>query len=120
MEQTLVSHFKDLLMEPQEHKREATGRICNEIPSMITRDQNLSLMRATTLEEVEETVKWMKKNKAPRPDGFTVEFYQVGWHFLGQDILGVVEESQRSEKVCLGLNSTLLSLIPKIAKSEDP
>lgn len=72
------------------------------------------------MEEVEEIVKGMKKNKAPGPDGFTAEFYQTGWKFLGQDILDVVEESQRNQKVCLGLNSTLLSLIPKIAKSKDP
>ena len=74
MEYTLVSHFKDLLMEPQEDRREATRRIYNEIPSMITRDQNLALMKVETLEEVEEIMKGMKKNKAPGPDGFTVEF----------------------------------------------
>ena len=87
---------------------------------MITRDQNLALMREATLEEVEEMVKGMKKNKSPGPDGFTVEFYQVGWKFLGQDILDVVEESRQNQKVCTGLNSTLLSLFPKTAKSEDP
>ena len=75
MEYTLVSHFKDLLTEPQTNREEAIGRICIEIPNMITRDQNLALMRAATLEEVEEIVKGMKKNKAPGPDGFTVEFY---------------------------------------------
>lgn len=39
-------------------------------------------MRAAMLEEVEEIIKGMKKNKAPRPDGYTVEFYQASWHFL--------------------------------------
>ena len=78
MEQILVNHFKDLLTEPQEDQIEAIGRICNEIPSMITRDQNLALMRVATLEEVEEIVKGMKKNKAPGLDGFTMEFYQEG------------------------------------------
>lgn len=96
MEHTLVNHFKDLLMKPQEDQRESIGRICNESPSMITRDQNLSLMRAATMEEVEEIVKGMKKNKAPRPNGFTTQLYQAGWKFLGQDILDVVEESQRN------------------------
>jgi len=37
---------------------------------------------------------------------------------LGQDILEVVEESHQNQKVCPGLNSTLLSLIPKNANSD--
>jgi len=78
MEQNLVDHFKDLLAEPRVNRRAAIGRICNEIPELITRDQNLALMRAATLEEVEEIVKGMKKNKAPGLDGFTMEFYQEG------------------------------------------
>lgn len=47
-----------------------------------------------------------------------MEFYQASWHFLGQDILEVVEESRRLQKVWNGLNSTLLSLIPKMAHSD--
>lgn len=77
-------------------------------------------MRVVTLEEVEETVKGMKKNKAPGPDGFTVEFYPAGWNFLGQDILDAVEESRRNQKVISSLNSMFLSLIPKENKSEVP
>jgi len=40
-------------------------------------------MRAITLEEVEEVLKVMAKNEAPRPDGFMVEFFQATWSFLG-------------------------------------
>lgn len=118
MEQALIGHFKDILIEPQVNRKEAIGRICNEITRMITRDQNLAFMRATTLEEAEEIMKGMKRNKARGPDRFTVEFYQAGWHFFGQEILEVVEESHRHQKVCLGLNSTLLSLIPKSSHLE--
>lgn len=60
----------------------------------------------------------MEFYQAPGRDGFTVEFYQAGSHFLGQDILEVVEESRRHQKVWPGLNSTLLSIIPKSAHSE--
>eukprot|EP00253_Pinus_taeda_P023556 PITA_23556 len=60
-------------------RTEAIGRISKEIPKMVTRDQNLALMRAATLEEVEEVVKGLKRNKAIGPDGFTAEFYQASW-----------------------------------------
>jgi len=71
MEQVLVEYHRDVLTEPRVNRDEAIGRICNEIPKMVTEDQNKALMRAATLEEVEEIVKGMKKNKAPGPDGFT-------------------------------------------------
>lgn len=77
-------------------------------------------MRVATLEEVEQVVKGMKKNKSLGPDGFMMEFYQAGWDFLGQEILDVVEVSRRNQKVSSSLNSTLLSLIPKETKFEFP
>eukprot|EP00253_Pinus_taeda_P030024 PITA_30024 len=77
-------------------------------------------MRAVTIEEVEEVVKGLKKNKAPGPDGFTAEFYQVAWKFIGNDIVAMVEESKKNQKLCPGLNATLLSLIPKSSKSDEP
>lgn len=95
MEQELVGHFKGILTEPRRNGEEAIGRISNEIPNLVTRDQKLALMRAATLEEVEEIVKGMKRNKAPRPDGFTAEFYQANWKFIGKEILEVVEEARR-------------------------
>lgn len=82
-------------------------------------EQNKALMRAATMEEVEEVVMNIKKGKAPWPDRFTTEFYQAGWHFLGQDILEAVEESRLKQKIWPGINSTLLTLIPKSNKSED-
>jgi len=77
-------------------------------------------MRAVTIEELEEVVQGLKKNKALGPDVFTTEFYQAAWKFIGNDILAMVEESRRNQKVCPGLNTTLLSLILKTSKSDEP
>lgn len=88
-------------------------RISQHIPQKVTQEHNLALMRAITLEEVEKIVKGMKKNKAPGLDGFTAEFFQATWSFMGKDILEVVEESRQNQKVCPGLNSTFITLIPK-------
>eukprot|EP00253_Pinus_taeda_P005455 PITA_05455 len=76
-------------------------------------------MRAVTLAEVEEVVMNMKKGKAPGPDGFTAEFYQAGWQFLGQDIMEVVEESRVQNRMWSGMNATFLTLIPKSNNSEE-
>ena len=71
------------------------------------------------MEDVEEIVMNMSKNKAPGPDGYTVEFYQTGWHFLGKEILEAIEESRMKQRIWLGINSTFLTLIPKNNNSEE-
>eukprot|EP00253_Pinus_taeda_P024627 PITA_24627 len=112
-EQVLVEHYKGILTETQDDRGEAIKQICKEIPKLITTEQNKALMRVAKMEEVEEVVMNMKKGKAPGPDGFTAEFYQVGWHFLGQEVLEAVEESRLKQRMWSGINSTFLTLIPK-------
>jgi len=119
IEKVLEGYHKEILTEPQVNREAATDLIYKENPRIITEEQNKALMRAATLEEVEEIVKSMSKNKALGPDGYTVEFYQVGWHFIGKEILEAVEESCMKQKVWPGLNSTFLTLIPKNANLEN-
>eukprot|EP00253_Pinus_taeda_P018598 PITA_18598 len=119
IERVLVDYHKGIFTETQEARGEAIDHICKEIPKLITTEQNKALMHAATMEEVEEVVMNMKKGKAPRPDGFTVEFYQAGWHFLGQEILEAIEESRLKQKIWPGINSTFLTLIPKSNNSEE-
>eukprot|EP00253_Pinus_taeda_P023228 PITA_23228 len=119
IEQVLIDHHKEILREPQADRIHAIQDICSAIPRLVTEDQNKALMRAATLEEIEETVKAMKKGTAPGPDGFTVDFFQVGWHFLGKEILELVEESRMNQKVWPALNSTFYALIPKCDNQED-
>eukprot|EP00253_Pinus_taeda_P011982 PITA_11982 len=113
IEQVLVDYHKEILTEPQVDRTRAIQEICSAIPRLVSEDQNRALMRAVTIEELEEVVKSMKKGTAPGPDGFTVDFFQAGWHFLGKDILDLVEESRINQKVWPALNSTFFALIPK-------
>lgn len=83
IEQVLVGYHKYILTDSQIDRETATNLICKEIHRIITEDHNKALMRATTLEEVEEIVKGMSKKKSLGPDGYTTEFYQAGRHFLG-------------------------------------
>eukprot|EP00253_Pinus_taeda_P035189 PITA_35189 len=118
IEKVLVNHFKDILREPQTNRSDAIAKISREIPNVVTRDQNLALMRKITMEEVEDIVRNMKRNKAPGPDGYTVEFFQAGWKFLAAEVLEVVEEAIINQRIWPGINSTLLTLIPKTNQAE--
>eukprot|EP00253_Pinus_taeda_P008610 PITA_08610 len=98
IERLLMDYHKGILTEHQLDRSEAIRQICRVIPRMVTEDENKALMRAASLDEVEEVVMSMKKGTAPGPDGFTVDFYQAGWHFLGKEILDLVEESRMNQK----------------------
>eukprot|EP00253_Pinus_taeda_P035504 PITA_35504 len=77
VEQLLVEHFKGILTEPNANRSEEIDKVCHHIHKKVSRGQNLALLREITKEELEEVVNKMPKNKAPGPDGFTIEFYQA-------------------------------------------
>jgi len=120
MEALLVNHFKDMLRKPNFGREEVIHRITHQIPSKVSREHNLALLREITLEEVEEVVKNLPKNKALGPDGFTAEFYQATWDFMGKEIGEMVEESRRTRNVYPALNSKLISPILKQANTYTP
>ena len=44
---------------------------------------------------MEEVIFQMEKGKAPRSDGFTIDFFQSCWDPVKEEIWEVVEESRR-------------------------
>jgi hypothetical protein len=66
-----------------------------------------------TLEDIESILKGFTKDKIPGPDGWTVEFFLHFFELVGDDLLGMVEESRLNGEVIKSLNSTFIVLIPK-------
>jgi hypothetical protein len=58
----------------------------NDIPQ-INEGENKLLTEAFTEKEVREAIFQMKHNKAPGPDGFPTEFYQVFWALIKDDLM---------------------------------
>ena len=73
----------------------------------------MELNRGVSMAELEATLKWFKRDKSPRPDGWSVQFYTAFFDTLGKYILKVVEECQINAKMYEALNTTFISLIPK-------
>eukprot|EP00253_Pinus_taeda_P015313 PITA_15313 len=110
-----------LINQLEERRKEGEiDKVYQHIPKKVTREQNLALLRVITKEEVEEVVNKMAKNKAPGLDGFTIEFYQAAWSFMGNDLLDLVEELRCTKRMHQGLNATFLALIPKNGNLDDP
>eukprot|EP00253_Pinus_taeda_P029601 PITA_29601 len=78
----LSDHFKSIAQESHINREEAIKELTAAIPKTITADQNWALCREVSLEEVEEAIRSMPNDKAPGPDGFTINFYKAGWSIL--------------------------------------
>jgi len=73
----LTEHFKHIAQESDIDRAEAINTLTQSIPKVVTKDQNLALLKEISMEEVEEGVKSMPNDKAPGPDGFTINFYKA-------------------------------------------
>jgi hypothetical protein len=62
---------------------------------------------------VEEAVMQMKKNKAPGPDGFPAEFYQVFWDTIKDDMMAMFYQLQSGDLPLFRLNFGIITLLPK-------
>lgn len=87
--------------------------VLQHVPRKVTDEMNERLARPYTTVEVERAIHMMGANKAPRPDGFTVGFYQLHWDLMGSDITAAVLQFLNGGVLPAKVNQTTLVLIPK-------
>jgi hypothetical protein len=71
------------------------------------------LVRPLEEDEVVSVVHGFVRDKAPRPDGFPMAFFQFCWAFVGLDIMAVLNYFHGMGSFEKSLNATFLALIPK-------
>jgi len=67
--------------------------------------------------EVKSVVFQMEHNKAPGPDGFLVEFYQVFWNLIKDDLMALFTDFHKEELNLYSLNFGIITLIPKVQEA---
>jgi hypothetical protein len=67
-----------------------------------------------SVEEIKAAVWDCDGNKAPGPDGINLFFIKKAWNIIGGDIIQMVDEFYRTNLLLAGINSTFVTLIPKI------
>ncbi|KAK2658157.1 hypothetical protein Ddye_004690 [Dipteronia dyeriana] len=87
--------------------------IREHVPSLVTVDENTSILRVPSFDEVRNTFFAMDPLRAPSPDGFSGRFYSHCWEIVGHDVVLAMQEFFHSGRVFPGLNSNFLVLIPK-------
>jgi hypothetical protein len=55
----------------------------------------------------------MKHNKAPGPDGFPAEFYQIFWEIIKGDLMALFKDFYEDKLPLFSLNFGTITLLPK-------
>ncbi|KAG7540795.1 Endonuclease/exonuclease/phosphatase superfamily [Arabidopsis thaliana x Arabidopsis arenosa] len=77
-----------------------------------------NLLREVTEEEIHDVLFKMPCNKAPGPDGYTVEFFKQSWPILGRDFVIAIQSFFLHGFLPKGVNTTILALIPKKTEAQ--
>jgi hypothetical protein len=88
-------------------------KVIKLFPRSFYEDMNDSLQDDIFDREILSTMSSFQRSKSSGPDGLIVEFYLGLYDFLKHDLLKMVQESQRSEKMWGSFNLTFIALIPK-------
>lgn len=80
----------------------------------LSRQQQLELIKAVTIEEIVEAIKSMSTNKAPGIDEFPIEFFNQHWEEVKEDVITDVLSFFQPGKLSKVINSIAITLIPKV------
>ena len=89
-----VEHFQHLFQAPEGAQLMDIMRLTQVFPRFVGEEENLSLMEEVSEEELKLALQSFQKDKSPRPDGWTIEFFTELYELLGDEILKVVETLQ--------------------------
>ncbi|KAH9320148.1 hypothetical protein KI387_021917, partial [Taxus chinensis] len=78
-----------------------------------------NITKVVTLEELQKSVFTLEGDKAPGPDGFSINFFQKFWEICSDDLLRVVNEFYRTRNLLKELNNTHIVLAPKKMDAKD-
>ena len=100
----------------EEHTR--YNHLLDNLPT-ISENTKLEIDAEITLEEVEESIKNSKNNKAPGPDGFSNEFFKVFSYHLKHWILRLFKESSDLQQFPETILEGIITCIPKTGKERN-
>ncbi|GJU35720.1 RNA-directed DNA polymerase, eukaryota, reverse transcriptase zinc-binding domain protein, partial [Tanacetum coccineum] len=75
----------------------------------------LYMIRDVSDDEVKRALFDIDNNKAPGPDGYSSQFFKVSWDVVGKEFCKAVKEFFISGKLLKEVNSTVISLVPKLS-----
>ena len=83
------------------------------LTDVVSLEENQSLVAPFSKEEFTKAIKQMHPEKSPSPDGLNLGFYQRFLPLIGDQIFSANSQCLSTDAFPLGLNNTLIVLIPK-------
>jgi hypothetical protein len=111
-----ISYFKKFYKDRSTLNTIKQVKVTDLFPKMVNEDESSPLFNLVTMEELKVILFQFKKDKSPRPDSWTTEFFTLFFDLVGEDVLEMVEDSRLKGSIVGSLNSTFLTLIPKANK----
>ena len=109
-----VNHFETLFQDESNLHLPDVVKSASYFPTDISEEENEDLIKPVTLQEIKSILTLSKNDKSPGPDGLPVEVYRALFDVLGMDLLRVIKDSRKLEKIPVVFNTTFLVLIPKV------
>ena len=114
----VFQHFRDLYMDKDEIDPLAQVDLLSGIPSLISEHDNKDLSKSIMVFEIKDAIWSLQADKAPGPDGFTINFYRAAWDIIKEDLKIMLNWTNKNDKVGGATNSSFLTLIPKERKKK--
>ena len=112
----ITQFYKNLFGTPNVSEITLMENQISDIPQ-VSQEENDVLVSEFTEDEVREAVFQMEHNKAPGPDGFPAEFYQVFWGLIKDDLMALFSDFFNEDLNLFSLNFGIITLIPKTQKA---
>jgi hypothetical protein len=111
----IVDYYESLFSEPFSWR----PRLDNLEFDMLSVEEAASLEDPFEEREVRKVIKGMDRDKAPGPNSFSLALFQDCWEVVKGDFMAVLEDFHARGKFVKSLNSTFISLIPKIQGAKE-
>lgn len=77
--------------------------------------QRRCLEEPISMDEIKNAVWCCGSNKAPGPDGYSIEFFRKFWDLVNSDLFMAVKSFERTGHIDKGCNASFITLVPKVA-----
>lgn len=100
-------HFRETMGLKAEHEVRLEQNIWEKVHTLRELDDEI------TEEEMREAIKEQAQEKMPRPDGFSLFFYNIFWEVIREDMMKLITKLNQGKERMDRLNYVNIVLIPK-------
>lgn len=110
IKEEVCNHFSSFFKEKWKSRPKILGPFHSKLSSSEAANLEVEFSQAESLEALKEC----DGNKAPSPDEFNMSFIKKCWSIIKDDFCAFINEFHKNAKLPKGINSSFLTLIPKI------